>query len=118
MNRSQEKKLSMYLVVEKGLENTDEQIIQLVPRYKFYCDTLKDHITKIQVFREKQEVNNTGTALLKATLKEKVITTALKISRKITAYAIDMENFELQQVVGYTKTKLNESADTILRERC
>lgn len=118
MKKSQERKFSMYIVVEKGLQVVDPIIIQIVPKYRFYHESLVQYISQIETFREKQERNNSGTAQLKASLREKLTASTLNVARKVTAYAIDEENTELQQVVNYTKSVLDKSADTILRDRC
>ncbi|WP_026706164.1 carboxypeptidase-like regulatory domain-containing protein [Flavobacterium soli] len=118
MNKLQERKASMHIVVDKGLDETPEKIIEKIPKFKFYHQSLKECIEEIEDFRKKQERNNTGTAQLKNTLKEKLVNSSLKMGRKITAFAIDEELQELQQMVNYSKTKLSESADTILIDRC
>ncbi|MFY0483609.1 carboxypeptidase-like regulatory domain-containing protein [Flavobacterium sp. PLA-1-15] len=118
MKKLQERKLSMYIVVEKGLQGVDDEIVQLIPRYKFYHESLINHIENIKTAREKQEKNITGTAKVKATCREKVIESALEVAVKVRAYAIDEDIQVLEQEVKYSKTKLEDSADTVLRDRC
>lgn len=118
MKKLQERKASMYIVVESGLTNVHPDIIKIIPRYNFYHQSLIDYIESIKTFREKQEKNTSGTAQLKAVQREKLIDSTLNTSRKVRAFAIDEENHELEKLVNYSKTKLEESADTMLRDRC
>jgi len=118
MKRLQERKFSMAIVVEKGLADADNSIIQIIPRYKFYHQSLIDFIENIKTAREKQEKDISGTAQVKATQKEKLIENAITVCRKVNAFAIDEENQELENQLKYSKTKLENSADTILRDRC
>lgn len=108
----------MYIVVLTGLSATLQAIIDLIPKYSFYVDTLADNIKMIHHYREKQERKTTGTTEVKGELKETLIATTLKVQRKIVALAINNQNSELQKVVTYSKSELTNSADTILTDRC
>ena len=118
MKKTQERKSSMYIVVHKGLVNAPTTIIEFVPRYKFYEETLAEYIKEIEVFREKQERNATGTAKLKATLREAVTNATLNISRRMVAYATNVGDSELMDEIDYNESDLDKSADTTLRDKC
>lgn len=118
MKKLQERKISMFIVVEEGLSKTDTQIIEIIPRYKFYHDSLISFIESIRTVSEKQEINISGTAILKASHRAKLVKTSLDISRKVNAYAINVENDELQKEINYSKSRLEDSPDTGLRDKC
>lgn len=118
MKKTQERKSSMYVVVHKGLVTAPTTIIEFVPKYKFYEETLGDYIKEIEVYREKQERNATGTAKLKATLREAVTNATLNISRRMVAFATNVEDSELMDEINYNESDLDKSADTTLRDKC
>ena len=118
MKRIQERKLSMYDVVADGLVEAPLAIVQEIPKFKYYLNELKGSIKDIRSARVIQERDTKGTAAMKEKLEDRLILSALLVSRKLRAFAIDVEDGELEELVNYTKSDLERSADTILVDQC
>ncbi|MDR6968240.1 hypothetical protein J2X31_002257 [Flavobacterium arsenatis] len=118
MERIQEAKLSSYLVTADGLHDAPQEIKDKIPKFGDYEKALDEKIEAIMEQREIQERDSKGTTANKYRLKDTLILSALEVSRKVRAFAIEEENEELEHLVDYSKSDLERSADTVLRDKC
>ena len=118
MERIQERKLSMYLVVMTGLERTDAEVSGLIPKFGFYRDALGSAIVDIGEFSKIQVRNIKGTAAQKLRCRTALVAACLEVLRRIRAYAVDEGDVELEALVDYPSWHLEQVADTILIDGC
>jgi carboxypeptidase family protein len=117
MTTRQERKLSMALTVLDFVDSTQATVLAVIPKFQDTIELLRTEVGFVQLIREQQELNRSGTTQAKNILKSSLIGLVLDVARKATAYAINEGDQVLLQEVRYPKSTLEKSADTILRDR-
>lgn len=117
MTSHQESHFSMQLVARDFLIQNAVTTATL-PNFAVYFAVIQAGISKVSIIRERQELDKKGIATNKRLLKINLIAQAIDISRKIVAYSSYVNNDVLLEEINYSETKLKESPDTILKDRC
>lgn len=116
MTTSQERKLSMYYSVKDFLA-ANAAIVNTLPNFGGFNTNFNGYISQIEATRKLQEADKTGIAKNKLSLKEDLVAKAVDVARKVGAYAAVTNNMVLAAEVNYTESALEQSADTILRDK-
>ncbi|MGB4775433.1 MAG: carboxypeptidase regulatory-like domain-containing protein [Daejeonella sp.] len=118
MTSIQERKLSMYLVVNAILKAVSTAISSKMPKFNDHAAKFDANVTLLQQVREQQETGSGGLAVNKQALKTDLVSKAMGIARKLKAFAVNTDDAVLTAEVAYTESDLLKSADTILRDKC
>lgn len=116
MTTKQENKISMYLTTRDFTQGIEAEVNTL-PGFTDYFSGLKASILELQKYRDVQESDNSGFAGQKTQLKEALITVAMDVVRKLTAFASNTNNLVLSKEIGYVESDLRRVADTLLRDK-
>ncbi len=114
MTQQQEKKLSMFLVMQDYLREVSPTIIGTMPNFSDYFTTFEEKVAYLYDQAELQRVNNRGYAVSKSLLKEDLSVYGEFIAAKVMAFAHNTSNSVLFDKVNYSKSKLLALADTAL----
>lgn len=117
MTIPEERKFSMYLTARDYNINGGTAVTNIVNMTGFQA-SLVSNCSQIQIIREAQEVDKSGIAENKGILRVELEKKTLDIVKKVTAYAVFTNNTQLGKEAHYTKSKLENSSDTILRDKC
>lgn len=115
MDKHQEQKLSMYLVVRDFL-TTNTTTLSSLPNFSVYQTAFQNAILQILSSSEQQNFSKQGIASNKSLLREALVRLTADTSRKLTAYALFNNNQVLLKEVGYSESELKKRSDTALRD--
>lgn len=118
MNGRQLDDLSMQKVVNCLWDDTTPEILALMPEIEAVKTAFKENIDTIDVLYNGQNTNRTGTRMTKDEYREDMMTKAFGVAAKTCAYAIAINDEELQMKVTYVYTDLNELRDTVVANTC
>lgn len=107
----------MYLSV-RDYNAAGGAVINSIPNMAGYQTILVGNIVQIQTIRQQQELDKTGIAVNKGELRVDLINKAVDVAKKVEAYAVFVNNYQLKNEVHYVPSDLKSSADTILRDKC
>jgi len=114
MDQLQERKLSMFLVMQDYLREVPPTIIGTMPNFSDYFTTFEEKVAYLYDQAELQRVNNRGYAVDKSLLKEDLSIYGEFIAAKVMAFANNTSNSVLFDKVNYSRSKLLYLADTAL----
>ncbi len=114
----QERKLSMYLVVNDVLKGASATTMAQIPKFGEHATAFDGNVTQLQTTREEQELDGRGLTVNKQVLKIALIAEAMDAANKLKAFALNTDDAVLAAEVGYSESALVKSADTVLRDKC
>jgi hypothetical protein len=114
MNQYQNKKLSMYLVMQDYLNEVSPDVLSLMPNFNLNLTLFVEKVTYLYEQLELQRLNRGGYAANKQLLKTDLSIYGAFISAKMVAFANNTSNFVLLDKVNYSRSKLSYLADTAL----
>ncbi len=118
MNRLQESKRSMYLVVEEFVENSDPTVLALMPNFNTAYQEFKTALNDLRAASEDQLYNRTGIMTEKVLLRESMVGLCMNISNRIQAFAYDAGNWSLYRRVGERRSALLRYKDSVCLDYC
>lgn len=118
MTSRQTDELSMQKVVEKLWANTTPSILGLFPEIDTINGQYKTNIDLLDNFYNGQNTNRTGTALSKEEIRTVMSQQAYTIAAKTCAYAIAIDDEELQMKVTYTYSSFVELRQAVVANTC
>ena len=89
-----------------------------LPNFATYFTAVQTTNTQIQTVAVQQEADKSGDTLAKKVARTTLIAQAVDVSRRVVAYATNVNNNALLELVNYTETDLNRSSDTNLVSIC
>jgi hypothetical protein len=116
MTDRQENKRSMYLSVRKVVNDFTAAWSGL-PAFVNANGEFNSGLDELDMTRLIQESATEGVTQDKQQAKDEVVTMAIKVGSATYAYATVTENLTLQALVGYTKSELDKSRDTVLIDK-
>ena len=114
MNKTQERKFSMYEVVHALLVGTIASIIDQMPLMSDAIVTLGHNISSISGFGSTQKMSKEGVSDTKGFLRLQLIQEILLVSKKVSAYATNTGNMVLLKEVKYSKSAIEKLPENIL----
>ena len=114
MNKTQERKFSMYEVVYALLMGTVASIIDQMPLMSDAIVTLGNNITSISGFGNTQKKSKEGVTDVKDFMRNHLILEILEVSKKVGAYATNTANMVLLKEVKYSKSAIEKLPENIL----
>lgn len=89
-----------------------------LPNFTTYFTVIQTTNTQIQAAELQQENDRSGDTLAKQVARTTLITQAMDVSRRVVAYATNVSNNTLLELVNYTESDLKRSSDTKLISSC
>ena len=89
-----------------------------LPNFATYFTVIQTTNTQIQAAEVQQETDKSGDTLAKQVARTTLITQAIDVSRRVVAYATNVNNNTLLELVNYTESDLKKSSDTKLISSC
>jgi dihydroxyacetone kinase DhaKLM complex PTS-EIIA-like component DhaM len=117
MDKRQISKLFMARTV-KAVCNIYPALIESNRALKIATEELSNQINLITELESAQLTIITGVSQSKANLRDRLTLQAIMVSGPMAAYAHKQHNSELEQRIGFTKSDLSLSTDTLFMERC
>ena len=114
MNKTQERKFSMYEVVYALLVGTVASIIEQMPLMSDAIVALGTNISSISGFGNTQKTSKEGVSDTKDFLRLQLIQEILLVSKKVGAYATNSGNMKLLKEVKYSKSVIDKLSENIL----
>lgn len=98
--------------------NVNTAITGTLPSFASYFNIIQTTHTQIQVAEAQQEADKSGDTTAKRTLRTTLISQAVEVSRRVVAYATNMNNSALLALVDYTENDLKKASDETLVNSC
>jgi len=117
MTDAQENKLSMGLVVQRVV-NDNNSIWSGLPAFVRAFSDFEGIITDINDNRVLQEKDTKGVTLDKQDAEDVLIEKTVEVSSGVYAYAVEINDNTLKEMVNYSPSFLSNVRDTILRDIC
>lgn len=89
-----------------------------LPNFPAYFTVIQTTNTQIQAAQVQQEADKSGDTVTKKLARATLIAQAIDVSRRVVAYATNVNNNALLILVNYTESDLNRSSDTKLVGSC
>lgn len=116
MNNIQENQVTMMLTV-KDFSANQTTITNTIPNFGNYITSLTGHLAAIQTARDIQQADKTGVTATKNDLRNALEVLALELSARLVAYARVSKNKTLENETAFTKSDLENSPDTIFKDK-
>jgi hypothetical protein len=117
MTLRQQAKLSMLMVLCEYLSQKTE-IVNLIPNLSDLLIQLQSLISQIQTQSQQQSLNQTGVAITKKEARKQLVDSAADIARKLSAYALMVNNDSLLKEIHIQDYELLRMPDEKLKEAC
>lgn len=118
MNQLQERKRSMYYVVEEFLATVPAATIAGMPQFEVILQEFTDTVLEIRQQSEWQTQNRVGERILKDEYRMTMCVQAVTISSRIKGYAINTGNVVLREEMSMRISYLLNMADTVAADVC
>lgn len=118
MNQLQERKRSMYYVVEDYLATVPAATLATMPEFDNKLTTFTTTVSLIRAQSESQTTNRTGYRMVKDDLKFIMTRHAVDVAARIKAFAINNDNTVLREEMSQRVSYLNRMADTVCADIC
>ncbi len=118
MNQLQERKRSMYYVVQDFLATVPAATIATMPEFDTKLTTFTDTVALITAQSESQSTNRLGYRMVKEDLKLVMAQNATDIASRIKAYATNSNDTVLRKEVSQRMSYLMRKPDTICADIC
>ncbi|RKS02924.1 carboxypeptidase-like regulatory domain-containing protein [Flavobacterium sp. 102] len=118
MNQLQERKRSMYYVVEDFLATVPAAIIASMPEFEAKLVTFTKSVADIRQLSESQTTNRVGYRIVKDDLKLALTRKAIDVATRIKAYAINIDDVVLREEMYQRISNLIKKPDTICADIC
>lgn len=118
MNQLQERKRSMYYVVEEFLSTVPAATMASMPQFGVVFADFTHKVMEIRQQSELQTQNRVGERILKEEYKLAMCVDAINISSKIKGYAINTNNVVLREEMSQRLSYLIRIADTVAADVC
>lgn len=103
-------------MVERYLAG-QQAVVSVLPHYTPIQAALQEYISRIQHFKQVQEVNQTGLTRQKDQYKEQLVTLAADTAIKLKAYATFSNLTVLLREIQYSENELRKSSTSALTDR-
>ena len=118
MNQLQERKRSMYYVVEEFLATVPAATIASMPQFEVVLENFTTTVLEIRQHSESQTQNRVGERILKDDYRLAMCVQAISVSSKIKGYAINTDNVVLREEMSQRLSYLIRIADTVSADVC
>ncbi len=118
MNQLQERKRSMYYVVEDFLATVPAATLATLPQFENNLVLFTDTVGLIRAESESQTTNRIGYRIVKDDLKLTMTREAIDVATRIRAYAINEGNTVLREEMNQRMSNLYKRADTVCADIC
>lgn len=118
MDQLQERKRSMYYVVEDYLATVPAATIATMPEFGANFGKFTDTVAKIRQQSESQTTNRVGYRMVKNDLKLDMTKQAIDVASRIKAYAINIGDVVLREEMYQRTSNLFRKPDTICADIC
>ena len=98
--------------------NANATITATLPSFAGYFTTVQTTNTQIQAAQVQQEADKSGDTTAKKQLRATLIAQAIDVSRRVVAYATNVNNSALLALVNYTESDLKKASDQKLVSSC
>jgi len=98
--------------------NANATITATLPNFAGYFTTVQTTNTQIQAAQVQQEADKSGDTTAKKQLRATLIAQAIDVSRRVVAYATNVNNSALLALVNYTESDLKKASDQKLVSSC
>lgn len=98
--------------------NANSTITTSLPSFSGYFTTVQSTMTQIEAAKVQQEADKSGDTTAKKLLRTSLITQAMDVSRRVVAYATNVNNSSLLALVNYSESDLNKTSDEKLVSKC
>ena len=118
MNQLQERKRSMYYVVQDFLATVPAATLATMPEFDTKLTTFTDTVALITQQSESQSTNRVGFRLVKEDLKLTMVRNAINIAARIKAYAVNTNDAVLRVEISQRMSYLMKKPDTVCADIC
>lgn len=118
MNQLQERKRSMYYVVEDFLATVPAATLATLPEFDTKLVLFTDTVAQIRAQSESQTTNRVGYRMVKDDLKTVMTRYAIDVATRIRAYAINSQDTVLREEMNQRMSNLFRRPDTICADIC
>lgn len=98
--------------------NANATITATLPNFTGYFTTVQTTNTQILAAQVQQEADKSGDTTAKKQLRATLIAQAIDVSRRVVAYATNLNNSALLALVNYTESDLKKASDQKLVSSC
>jgi len=98
--------------------NANGAITSTLPQFALYFGNIQSANAQIELEKAKQEADKSGDTEDKKQLRESLISQAVEISRRVVAYAINVNDNVLRNLVNYKESDLKKTSDQRLVSCC
>ncbi|MGL2966117.1 carboxypeptidase-like regulatory domain-containing protein [Flavobacterium sp. XGLA_31] len=118
MNQMQERKRSMYYVVEDYLATVPAATIASMPEFEAKFTVFMNVVDKIRTQSESQTTNRIGYRMVKDDLKLDMTKKAIDVASRVKAYAINTNDVVLREEMYQRISNLYKRPDTVCADIC
>lgn len=118
MNQLQERKRSMYYVVEDFLATVPAATLATLPEFDTRLTTFTDTVALIRAQSESQTTNRVGYRIVKDNFKLEMTRNAVDVATRIRAFAININDAVLREEMNQRMSNLYKRADTVCADVC
>lgn len=118
MNQLQERKRSMYFVVEEFLATVPAATIASMPQFEVVLNDFANIVLAIRQQSESQVQNRVGERILKDDYRLAMCAKAISVSSKVKGYAININDVVLREEMSQRLSYLLRIADTVTLDVC
>ncbi len=118
MNQLQERKRSMYYVVEEFLATVPAATMASMPQFEVVLTDFTNKVMEIKQQSELQTQKRVGERMLKEDYRLSMSTQAISVSSKIKGYAINTNKVVLREEMSQRLSYLLRLADTVTADVC
>ncbi|WP_188361756.1 carboxypeptidase-like regulatory domain-containing protein [Flavobacterium orientale] len=118
MNRKQESKRSMFIVVEEFVQNSDASVLALMPNFNSEYQDFVTALNDLRAASEDQLYNRTGARVEKELLQTAMVDLSMNIASRIRAYAYDSGNWFLFRKVNKSRSSIAKMKDSLSMDYC
>ncbi|WP_188363261.1 hypothetical protein, partial [Flavobacterium orientale] len=111
MDRVQQSKRNMYLVVEEYIKKVDPAILAAMPNFDTTFQEFQDGLANIRTASENQLINRTGYKIEKDNYQQEMATQCVNISARLQAYALNTHDLQLFQAVKHKRNAIIKLRD-------
>lgn len=118
MDRVQQSKRNMYLVVEEYIKKVDPAIRAAMPNFDTTFQEFQDGLANIRTASENQLINRTGYKIEKDNYQQEMATQCVIISARLQAYALNTHDLQLFQAVKHKRNAIIKLRDGSCIDYC
>lgn len=118
MTAKQEDKLTMEIVIGDFLDHTAPEILDKMPHILSVKAAYNANVQILRSLKNGQNLNRTGIRMTKDTLRTDMTNKAFEIAARTCAYALEIEDPELEKTVTYVDSDFYNMRDTAVADAC